>query len=36
MLHILFIDGFIKQFDNFRVSLQCTNYYSDTNCFLNH
>ena len=25
-----------KSFDNFRVSLQCINYSSDTNCFLNH
>ena len=26
----------LTEFDNFRVSLQCINYYSDTNCFLNH
>ena len=25
-----------KSFDNFRVSLQYINYYSEANCFLNH
>ena len=25
-----------KSFDNFRVSLQYMNYYSEANCFLNH